>query len=103
MTLVVDALATLRLTRLVVSDTVAEPIRHRVLSWAETPRDGAMAHPRVAELLGCSWCTSIWTAAAVVFARRAMPRAWAPVAELLACSAVAAMWATLTDPDASGP
>lgn len=47
-------------------------------------------HP-IGELLACTWCASVWVAFGVVAARRAFPRAWAPVATALALSSAAAL------------
>lgn len=77
-TLAVDALAAYRLTRLVTRDTITKRHRERIVA-----RGGP-----VAELVQCSWCTGMWAAAAVVVARRTVPRAWGPVADALAMAAV---------------
>lgn len=84
MALVVDALATYRLTRLIVEDRIAE-----------RPRAALRARsPFLDELLACSWCTSVWAAVGVVVARQVAPRAWEPLARVLALSAVAGLVAT---------
>lgn len=88
---VVDALATFRLSRLVVQDTILDEPRARLLVALE--RDG---HDKLAYLVGCPWCVSPYLAAAVVCARRLAPRAWSPVARTLAFSAVAGIVHTLT-------
>jgi hypothetical protein len=71
--LVVDALATYRLTILVTRDAITEPLRRgrRAIFWA------------------CTWCTSIWIAAVVVALTRFWPTEWQYPAMLLALSAVA--------------
>lgn len=79
---VVDALATYRLTRLVVEDEIAAPLRDRV--WARD--DPGMA--RIGYLVTCPWCVSFWVAVAVVAARRAAPGPWGLAARVLAFSAV---------------
>lgn len=114
---VVDALATYRLTRLVVTDALLDEVRVGVQIWlgeecrrcdhvidahanppGEAPRCAIVGcscalyvprHPKMAELLGCSWCVSVWIAAGVVVARRVAPRLWGPVATLLAASTIA--------------
>lgn len=86
--LVVDALATYRLTRLIVEDEIAAPVRNRV--WEQfDPADS-----KVGYLLTCPWCVSIWVGAAVVAARRVSPATWEPVARMLTTSAVSGMIAS---------
>lgn len=114
---VVDALATYRLTRLVVTDSLLDEIRTGTLIWlgeecrrcdhvidahsqppGQPPRCTIIGcscalyvprHPKLAELLECPWCVSIWIAAGVVAARRIAPRLWGPIAALLAASTIA--------------
>lgn len=84
-TLVVDGLAAARLARLVTTDALTAPLRRRV-RWAVG--DGHL--PEMAEtFIDCSWCVTVWTAAAVMVARTCAPRAWEPVARALAVSMVA--------------
>lgn len=105
---VVDALAVARLTRLVTRDKITEDARGAAVlvayqrrdgyrrshddltlrEWATVPLQDAQA-PRLAQLVTCSWCVSIYVALGVAIARRRWPRAWAPVADALAFSAVA--------------
>lgn len=47
------ALATARITRLIVADRLTLPVRRRVLSRVR--EGGSLEY-----LLSCSWCTSIW-------------------------------------------
>ena len=79
--LVEDALATHRLTKLVIDDKIAEPLRNEVLK--RVPDDGKIAY-----LLTCPWCVSIWTGTAVSIARHATPRLWRIAARALAGSSV---------------
>ena len=58
-TLVLTALATARLTRLIVVDTIFKVPRDRLIV-AMPPRLEAVAY-----LLGCSWCTSVWVGGAL--------------------------------------
>lgn len=74
---IVDVLATHRLTRLVVDDEVTEPVRQAVLSRS----DGFWA-----DLIGCRWCVSVWVGFGVVAARTLAPQVWNPVARALALS-----------------
>lgn len=79
-TLVVDALAAYRLTRLVTTDAITEPLREAIDARSDF----------MGELTSCSWCSGVWVAAGVVLARRYVP-AWGPVAEMLALAAVAGL------------
>jgi hypothetical protein len=80
MWLLVDALATYRLTRLVVKDTVTERFRR----WFAHRYEGPLVY-----LSTCPWCMSIWIAAAVVALTWGVPLAWSYVAAGLAFSTVA--------------
>lgn len=107
MDLVIDALATYRLARLVTRDTLTAELRGRVVrdayersgfalgdgttplnEWALVPLSDASA-PKLATLVTCPWCAAVWVAFGVVAARHIAPRAWAPVARALALSTVA--------------
>lgn len=78
--LVVDAIATYRLTRLVQEDSLLDRPREWVLDrWG---------HRKAAELVTCPWCAGVWVAAGVVAARVLFPRAWPVCARVLAASAV---------------
>ena len=108
--LVVDVLATYRLTRLATADVISEPARQAVLrrSGAEIgPEhvdltavevvDALKDPPRIATLVTCRWCAGMWIAAAVTGARLAAPRFWKPVSRGLALSAAAVLLARLED------
>lgn len=115
--LLVDAVATYRLTRLVTADTIADPIRERVVeaayvsagrgeeirevaeatSWSEVAIAEGRHAPKIATLVTCRWCAGMWIAFAVVAARRVAPRSWRHVATALACSAAAALLAGLEE------
>ena len=60
--LVLDVLAVSRLTRLVTTDRVSEPLRDRV---AARPELGM-----VSDGLECDWCVSVWWAFGVGVVRR---------------------------------
>jgi hypothetical protein len=108
--LLIDILATYRLTRLATADVISEPVRMAVLRrvGAEPP-DGAEdptaqevvesldEPPGVATLVTCRWCAGIWIAAAVTAARLVAPRAWGPVSRGLALSAGAVLLSGLED------
>lgn len=61
---VVSVLATKRLVRLIVDDTVLQPVRDRV--WEVDPP----ARHRLGYVLTCHSCSSVWAAGAVMIARR---------------------------------
>lgn len=56
--------AAARLTRLVVEDTITEPLRVGAVRGAS--RLSAGAGRWLAGLLGCQWCAGMWVAAGVV-------------------------------------
>jgi hypothetical protein len=85
-TLVVDAAAAYRLTRLVVSDSITSTPRNAALRWTDAPGRGAQLRSRLGELLECYWCSGLWISAAVVAARRTIPDLWSPIARALALS-----------------
>lgn len=116
--LLTDALAVHRLSRLVSSDLITAPAREATIrelylargdrdarsllpgldpdySWTERALEDGDDAPKLAQLIACRWCTSIWLALGVVILRRLIPRAWAPVAKLLACSSVAGLLGVL--------
>jgi hypothetical protein len=83
--LAVDALATVRLTRLAMDDDVTQPIR----DWLQGQEDaGRQWAGTVNGALDCPWCTSVWAGLAVAGLRRLVPKVWAPIAEGLAWSLV---------------
>jgi hypothetical protein len=57
------ALSNARLTRLVSRDEITRPIREAVLRRLN---DEKPSHVRLAYLMECGWCTSVWWAAAHV-------------------------------------
>lgn len=110
--LLLDALAAYRLTRLVTEDTLVDGPRDAVVRWAyrsseplrddfeDDPSGYAMtdAHaPKLATLVTCRFCASVWIGLGVVAARRLAPRAWHPLSTALAFSAVAGLLAGLED------
>jgi hypothetical protein len=104
--LLLDGMATYRLTRLATADVISEPVRMAVLrGLGATPSsesDVLTAQevveelddpPRLATLVTCRWCAGIWIAAGVATARAVAPGVWDPVARGLALSAVAVLLA----------
>ena len=59
--LLVYALAVARVTGLIVTDTITEPVRDRIVTWLDdTPGSSG---EWFATLITCPWCASIWLAA----------------------------------------
>jgi hypothetical protein len=108
-TLVIDVLATYRLTRLVTADVISEPARRAVLRQVGVePRgdddptaqelvEGLDHPPRLATLVTCRWCAGVWIAAGVTVLRTTLPGAWQPVARGLALSSGAVLLARFED------
>jgi hypothetical protein len=108
--LVTDVLAVHRLTRLVTKDTLLHEPREAIIeasytytvrlppnfeTWAELAEADGPDAPKVATLITCRWCTSVWLAAGVVALRRLIPGLWGPMAQLLAASSVSTLLAGL--------
>lgn len=87
MTLVIDALATFRLTRLIIEDTITAPLREKVKYQAMREVDTPGMAAKIETLLSCPWCVGFWVACGVVTARTVAPRLWDPAARVLALSA----------------
>lgn len=79
--LLVDGLATYRLTRLITEDTITEGLREHLPSYP----------------WHCHWCMSIWVGGAVTLARHFHGRHWKYAAYLLALSALEAAAHELLD------
>jgi hypothetical protein len=114
--LLVDSLAVYRLTRLATADAITQPLRDRIIEAAYTSQGRAEQHrqrwlqqaggmvegdwqrivdvddqpPKLATLVSCSHCVSVYVAAAVVLVAR-RSRWWPAVSDALALSAVAAL------------
>ena len=80
---ITDALATYRLTKLVIDDKITEDVRERV--WA---RFGQPDESKVGYLLTCPWCVSIYAGTAVALLRRYRSSHWSTAASALAFSAL---------------
>jgi len=95
--LAIDALATYRLTRLIVDDTILNPLREPFLDRQYDKLFDQNKDPEhtvnLVSLLSCRWCVGMWVGAGVVVARTVFPRQWGPVARALAFSAVAGLLA----------
>lgn len=68
--ILIMALVTWRVARFIALDSLIEEIRDPVLSWLDRPGRFTFLRNKVADLLGCPWCLSIWISAAVVFLTR---------------------------------
>lgn len=83
---IIDALATYRLTKLVIDDEITAEAREKL-------EDHLSAHPgklsdKVSYLITCPWCVSIWAGAGVKVLRLASPKAANVVSGFLAASAI---------------
>jgi hypothetical protein len=87
--LVIDAVAVWRIVRFVQRDSLVERQREELIN--------RYGHLKIAELLTCPWCLSIWVGAAVVLARAGAPRLWGMIARGLAFSAGAGVITGLVD------
>lgn len=76
-----DALATHRLTKLVIDDKITEDVRNKV--WEKYPPD-----TKVGYLISCPWCVSIYVGVGVAVLRQVAPGAWNPLSRALAASSI---------------
>ena len=60
--MIIEFLAARRLTQLVTEDKITEPIREPILRWGERHEEGTW-QDRVAYLVSCPACSSVWAAA----------------------------------------
>lgn len=91
-----EALATYRIARLVHRDALLKQPRIAVLVWALSPVEGKARHPKIAELIGCMHCLSVWAAVVVLVLNRIPGGRW--VTRALAVSAVAGLIVEATAP-----
>jgi hypothetical protein len=88
---VIDALAVMRLSRLVREDTIFDHVRYRLV-----------IHHRCSKwfpkFIKCPWCVSMWCGFAVAIGRRFAPRLWSPLALALASSYAASLAAVHLEP-----
>ena len=84
-------LATYRATRLVTTDTIADPIREKI--WDKHPPEDS----KLGYILTCNWCTSIWVAASLLTLRAVSPTSSKAVEGILAGSAIAGLLSTYED------
>jgi hypothetical protein len=74
LTVILLILATWRLTRLITTDTIFEAPRDKAQAWLEyrkeqrTDRATEQWQSKLAYLIGCPYCTSVWVAAVLTLA-----------------------------------
>lgn len=81
--LIILALATTRITMLITTDTITQPLRERI--WRRYPPESS----RYGYLISCNWCSSIYAATAVVSMYRIFEKPTLFVCAILALSTVA--------------
>lgn len=91
-TLLVDALATYRLQKLVRDDKIAEPARNYIYHKYGEPHESKLAY-----LTTCPWCLSIYAGLGLSFARMIAPGTTNALARGLALSAIAGIMAERED------
>lgn len=86
LTLASDALATYRLTKLVIDDKITEDVRSKI--FKEIHRLPKPMQAKVSYFLTCPWCVSIWAAGFLGLLRLKAPNLADYLSTLLAASAV---------------
>lgn len=81
-----DALATYRLTKLVIDDEVTAELRDA--AYTHLNNHPGKLSKKLTYFLSCPWCVSIWAGAAITVTRVVSPRAANAISGLLAASAV---------------
>lgn len=66
LTFVILSAATYRVARFLILDTLIENLRIRVHTWLTNPESISVTRLKVAELITCPWCLTVWVALAVV-------------------------------------
>lgn len=85
--ILLNSLATYRLTRLVVQDEITTELRAKAYEQINKLPD-PLAN-KLSYLLSCPWCVSIWAAGVLLVLRKTSPELAEFVTGLLAASAVA--------------
>jgi hypothetical protein len=112
--LILDVAACYRLTRLVTKDVLLVNWRDNMIRQAykatDTPfntgqviapgdwavlAEGDPDAPKLAKLVTCRWCMSIWVAAGILAGRRVAPRSWDAVARMLTIASAGALIARI--------
>ena len=73
--MIIEALATRRLTQLVIEDEITRPVREVVTRWADRHPPGTFPD-RIGYLVDCPACASVWCAGAVMVLRRFRAGRW---------------------------
>lgn len=92
--LLVDALATYRLVKLVRDDRITEPARDAVVEHMGPPE-----RSKVSYLLDCPWCLSFYFGAGLTLGRRRWPELTSMVARTFALSAATGLATQHLDKD----
>lgn len=90
----VDGLASYRLVKLVRDDRITEPARDAVQDRAGPPEESKLAY-----LMTCPWCLSVYFGAALTLGRLRWPRATATVSRTFALSALTGLATQHLDQD----
>jgi hypothetical protein len=83
-------LATYRLTRLITTDTIFEPVREKI--WSKYPPSTQFGY-----LFTCNWCTGMWTAMMVTILFFFFPSVTLMVSLVLSISALVGLLASKLD------
>ena len=83
----IAALATYRLTKLVLDDEIVAELRDAAYQGLAKLPDGLLKN-KLVYLLGCPWCISIWAAASLYILSRTSPTLYDFYANVLGLSAV---------------
>lgn len=89
-TLFLLLLANFRLTKLVLEDTLLEPLREKI--WTRFPPESS----RLGYLFTCPWCMSMWTGTLLIAAYIMIPVPTLIIAAVLTLSAVAGFLSSKT-------
>lgn len=112
--LTLDAISAYRITRLVTADKLFVNLRDDIIRHAYkaadkpfnatqiiAPGDWAVLAeadpdaPKLATLITCRYCTSVYVAAGIMLARALAPRAWDPMARMLTVASAGVLIAGL--------
>jgi hypothetical protein len=99
---IILALASFRLTRLIVFDKITEFLRDPFFDEVEEENDdgtlevyylpkGTPIKKFIGELLSCYWCTGVWVSASVVVGYLQLPVVFVPIILVLAVAGLAAI------------
>lgn len=80
--LLLDLVATYRLTKLMLDDTILDDVRNKI--WDRYPPEST----KIGYLFTCPWCMSIWAGALIFGLRKVNPEFATYTSSLLTASAV---------------